>query len=539
MEGYQNYQEVINAIKAEYVNARNLKKSATAKKRVATNAKSFKTRKEGEKTSLETKLIAVKSDLDSTLSIAINNLEDSKFDLLKSELSELEGKLAFIDADIARLDRGHTIDPDNIGSTEYVAKTSTESQTLSVLRIMLQNTVNDAKNIIQNLYEGQDYNAIKTATVPTLFTDTEQEVVAHYQDLKTTYDGLLDKVKVELEDFITSIFATGATQEQSRINLINDSQYLVELKSQLATLLEDQAPESSINAQEQQIDSHKTQMLHKAADLKESENWLSSGLQSDKLTKLKKYATDLSVFTNELESYRWQNSNFLITQFEDPRRFTSWATFDMFEKLFELLNNDSVTRNLLRGQNYSEFKVIYDQILEAKSRLRDSSREGFKNHDLTDSLLDPNQIFDCTQRYNGNNGNIYENVVGFKDEVSKENKEFYVNASSQIVRATNEYMYEKVKYDTHKGNIQQSIWGFQGAFSDQMEYLQALKTTKRNWRNQDFYKEASRNGDYHGTQEQINRLNEARQNLSWTSGSKDEKELAVPAYVSKRSVKAG
>ena len=46
MEGYQNYQAIIDALKAEYVNARNLKKTATAKKRVATNAKSFKTRKE-------------------------------------------------------------------------------------------------------------------------------------------------------------------------------------------------------------------------------------------------------------------------------------------------------------------------------------------------------------------------------------------------------------------------------------------------------------------------------------------------------------
>lgn len=32
MEGYQNYQAIIDAIKSEYVNARNLKKSANSKK---------------------------------------------------------------------------------------------------------------------------------------------------------------------------------------------------------------------------------------------------------------------------------------------------------------------------------------------------------------------------------------------------------------------------------------------------------------------------------------------------------------------------
>ena len=209
MEGYQNYQQVINAIKAEYVNARNLKKSATAKKRVATNAKSFKTRKEGEKSTLETKLTSVENLLESNLETSFNNLEDARFETLKSELSELKGKLAFIDADIIRLENRHSEDPGNIGTSPTAAKTPIESQSLTLLRNMLSVTIADAELVITNLYDGQDYAAIKSANVPTQLTHNEQEVINHYLNLRNTFDQLFDKTKDELDDFVISIFSAG------------------------------------------------------------------------------------------------------------------------------------------------------------------------------------------------------------------------------------------------------------------------------------------------------------------------------------------
>ena len=52
MEGYSNYQQVIDAIKAEYVNARDLKRKATATGRKTKSTESFKKRKEVESKSL-------------------------------------------------------------------------------------------------------------------------------------------------------------------------------------------------------------------------------------------------------------------------------------------------------------------------------------------------------------------------------------------------------------------------------------------------------------------------------------------------------
>ena len=508
MENFSNYQEIINAIKAEYVNARNLKKTATAKKRVATNAKSFKTRKEGEKTSLEAKLIAVKSDLDSTLSTSIDNLENAKFNLLKSELAKLEGKLAFIDADIARLDGHHMMDPNNIGSDLYPAKTTTETQTLSVLRNMLQNTVNDASIIIQNLYDGTDYVAIKTATVPTLFTDDEQEVVDHYFSLLSTHTSLLYKVKVELDDFTSDVFAMGASSNQLTRNLIMHSQELVDLKHQLATLLEDQAPESSITNKENEIDSLKTVMLRKSIDLKQLERDLSNRLEPNKLDILKQHATDLYNFTNELESYWWQNRNFLVTRFGTPREYIKKATFSIFNDFFQLLENNPELHKWTNN-NRSEFELIHNKIQEAWDEKAFLGGLEMKNHDFTDSLRSLQQIFDCDYRNNGNGEIIISNVVGFKPEVSGEHKDFFLTAAAQLMLATSEYTIQKNRYDVNKDNIQQYIYNFENSFSERRNITSAHADAKSRYFGMGEEYNRLHNGHYTGTQEQMMELDTA------------------------------
>ena len=513
MEGYQNYQQVINAIKAEYVNARNLKKTAIAKKRVATNTKSFKTRKEGEKTTLETKLIAVKSDLDSTLSTAINNLEDAKFDTLKSELSKLKGKLAFIDAEIIRLEEKHSIDPENISASPSADPTTIESQSLTVLKNMLSVTISDAESVINNLYTGQDYAAIKSATVPRVETSTEQEVRSYYQNLKSSFDQLFDKTKEELDNFVFGIFFAGDGVNDLNNQLINYSSDLVTFKSQLADLLNDEGTEAEINAKEQQIEDLKEIMLSKATELKQMELSIGSGMSDQKLVKLKRYATDLNSLTDELRNYRWENHGFLKNQFPNPDFDIAYRSFVLYSGVFEFMDNNqsgnwfTAFRGFNNGQS-TEFTYLKQLITQAKEYYRTDSQFRDNAYDDTNVLYQTQELFDCDQR-NGNRTEYY-NIRDFRPEVSQETKDFYVNYSRQLHNATSNYTSEMHKYKFYKNAIQQHIQDFEEIVNQQNVNISALRFTKRQklWLEEDMRKRFQ--GHYKGTPEQEYALSNTR-----------------------------
>ena len=503
MEGYQNYQDIINAIKAEYVNARNLKKTATAKKRVATNAKSFKTRKENEKSTLETKLTSVENLLKSNLETSFTNLEQAKFDALKSEVSELKGKLAFIDADIIRLEDQYDQDPENIGTFPKAAPTSIESQSLTVLRNMLSVTISDAESVINNLYSGQDYADIKSAIVPTQLTQNSESVRIHYQSLRNTFDQVFEKTKDELDNFIIGIFTAGNSVNELRNQLIDHSGELVTLKSQLADLLTDNGTDLELTAKEQQIEDLKEIMLTKATDMKQLEVSIGSAMTDDKLVKLKRYATDLNSLTDELRDYRLENHGFLKKLFPNPDLDTAYRSFELYSGFFEFMDNNqflNTSRGFNNGQ-WTEFKLLKQKITQAKEYVRNSTQFRDNAYDDTQVLYQPQQLFDCDQRNNGN-GPEYYNITGFLPGVHQETKEFYVNYSRQLHNATEGYTSEMTRYKFYRNMIQQLISDFDEIHDEQTINISALRSAKmEHLLKQDLLSKGI-NGHYEGTNEQ-------------------------------------
>ena len=103
MENFNNYQDIINAIKAEYVIVRDLKRVANAKKRELNNAHSFVNRKGNEETTLETRVTNAKQDAFTRADNALDTIQSSIDSGYKSALSQSLAKLAFIEAEITKL----------------------------------------------------------------------------------------------------------------------------------------------------------------------------------------------------------------------------------------------------------------------------------------------------------------------------------------------------------------------------------------------------------------------------------------------------
>ena len=366
MENYNSFQSIIDAFKAEYVNARNLKKSATAKKRTARNAASFNTRKDNESTIIETRLTSIESSLDSTLSTAIDTLDSVRFSDLNKKLADLKGKLSLFDAETDRLTALVNID-----SEKYDPWTSREQQAHQVVRNVLVNAISEAETAITDLYTGVDYSAVKAATTPSALTHSADEVVTYFASLKSNFDTVKEDLKTAVDEYTQDIFNVADDINEKSQECIQGSKYLLQLKSQLADLLDNEGSESDINNKESQIDLHKLNMVSSANILKECwakfDSFMSSG-NVNRFTKIIELSHSLEDIYNEVIDYRDNNLNFLSTnQNFSFDHYSGYQILGVFSELFEKIGDSTVVQDFNPGDTYRRQQIMSERITMSKS----------------------------------------------------------------------------------------------------------------------------------------------------------------------------
>lgn len=473
MEGYTNYQQVIDALKAQYVNARNLKKTANTKKRATRAGASAKTRKDTERGSLESKLTTVKSSILSNLATAFNNIDSVEYSGLKNGLTNLKGKLAFIDSEIDRL----TVAAEFMGGTA----SATELQTINSLKGTLTTAIYESEAVIGEIYTNADYTAIKDAFLPNQFNNNSLEVRTFYTAYESKYDNLYSATKVDFSTFIEELMYAFVASNAKRNNLIEQSKSLFTQKSELADLLDSQAPESQIASKEAAIDTNKAQMLAGATELKVIEASINSALSSLKMEKLKKMSGDLYELGNKLQNYRSANVGFLVNDSYDTDLFVSHKSIDFYQAFFDVLDQ-TVSQNLSYwGSPVGEFKYAFNKGRRAKEDFRNYSKDQFQNYEIITTLSSPNRIMNIgNEQDQGNGDKIFSGISGFKNEASDQAKEFYVSYFHQLHRNTRNYIDAKVIFNSNLQKVSSLFNNFnQVLFEDHMNLANAVRIAKR------------------------------------------------------------
>jgi len=490
MEGYSNYQQVIDAIKAEYVNARDLKRKATGKNRTAKNADSFKKRKESESKSLDSKLNSVKESLDKSLSGAISDLDKSKFGELKTKLSELQAKLAYIDSESKRFDLLNGIDP-----KQYPAKSNTEKQTFSVVRNLLAAAIKDAEAAIEAVYNGESYSSIVEATIPNVYHNTEEEVNAYYDNLTDTYYELFNKAEDAISTYTNELFPSIDALKQKRSELIKMSQELSQFKSELATLLENEASQSEIDSKENEIEAQKEDMLNSVNNLKiidtNTKAWI-----FNKFDNVSVFIDDLLDFQDELIEFSQNNRNFLVSK-PRPETFINVLSHSFYDILWGVLCDN--------GGN--EFELVRQGLAEAKQEIF-QNEVGMLN--VNNKLKSLGSIFKTFGTYNND---YYGKVQSFQEGISTEQKDFFVRHSMDIHKSTENYMSQKVTFDFNMNKIQKFMSLSEVERSNHDAYAENLSRTKTDQLFKDFELRKLSKGHYEGTEEQKQAFSDAIENL--------------------------
>ena len=264
MESYNNYQDIINAIKAEYVIVRDLKRVANAKKRELNNAHSFVNRKGNEETTLETRVTNAKQDSFGRANTALGAIKsaiDSDYTL---DLNASAAKLAFIEAEILKLQNFNISLPE-----QFDAFTQNELNSINSLKGVLLSAINDTKFIYENdIIESSKFSALKDETKLSTETSRDNDIQTHYDTIVGNVKQLIDSTRQHFADYVSTSSDMEEGLRMAKDTLVNRTRDLVLAKSELVDLLDSNAPQTQIDAKNVEIDGLKIQAVEKANELK-------------------------------------------------------------------------------------------------------------------------------------------------------------------------------------------------------------------------------------------------------------------------------
>lgn len=264
MESYNNYQDIINAIKAEYVIVRDLKRVANAKKRELNNAHSFVNRKGNEETTLETRVTNAKQDSFGRANTALGAIKsaiDSDYTL---DLNASAAKLSLIEAEIEKLQNFHISLPE-----KFDGFTQNELNSINSLKGVLLSAINDTKFIYENdIIESSKFSALKDETKLSTETSRDNDILDHYRTIVHNVKQLIDSTRQHFADYVSTSSDMEDNLREDKDTLVNRTIELVLAKSELADLLDSNAPQTQIDAKNVQIDALKASIIDKANVLK-------------------------------------------------------------------------------------------------------------------------------------------------------------------------------------------------------------------------------------------------------------------------------
>lgn len=480
MESYNNYQDIIDAIKAEYVIVRDLKRIANAKKRELNNAHSFVNRKGNEETTLETRVTNAKQEAFTRADNALDTIQSSIDSGYKSALSQSLAKLANIEAEITKLQTLQTNLPE-----KWESFTQNETNSINSLKGVLTSAINDTKFIYENdIMESNKFAILNDETKLSIDSD-ENDILTHYDTVVYRVKQLISSTNGEFQNYVLESLNLEEELKARKDTLISKTRDLVSLKSDLADLLDSNAPQTEIDAKEEAIDFQKSEILEWANNSKE-----------------KHYAVDVFY----AQKHKRFSVYFEIIQslYEEA---SEWINQPGINQLVRQSRGDygreiqgsirAFITPLLRSIQGKMDNVLYDEI---RSTFDETSYAKFQG----DRSL--NNSYSKTQVLNDIDVFVYNNQEG-KYELSKEvQQETWSDAFSYfkgLHQKASSYIYAKKQFDKDLYGYT-NIWNsFYNEYDKGFNmYAPALAEAKRESNIQIGNEDSLANGIWSGTSEQ-------------------------------------
>jgi hypothetical protein len=117
--------------------------------------------------------------------------------------------------------------------------------------------------------ESSKFTTLKDETKISIETHSGDEIIAHYNEIVYAVKGLINSTNVEFKSYITEAADLEEGLTYRKDILVLRTKELVHLKSELADLLDSNAPQIEIDVKEEAIDLKKSEILQSANSAKE------------------------------------------------------------------------------------------------------------------------------------------------------------------------------------------------------------------------------------------------------------------------------
>jgi hypothetical protein len=399
MENFNTYQQVIDALKAAYVDARNIKRLANQQKRKVNNAGSYLTRKENEKETLEDKAFSVKQVMDTNTSNSFTDIQDSKSSIFREDLASLKSKLVEIEKEKQKLDAFAQLDTEATPD-EYNATTATQLQTIGMIQNMVVTAIGQTETIYADTYTSGNYYNLKSngSAVPDLNNSNPGFVEQYYMQLTTKFENVYLITRTKFNDLMETYFLRASSCRDKKGDIYYMAASIENAKVQLASLLENGGTEPEISAVETAIEGYKNEILLAAEYLKMDVAAFDL-FDSNFVLLVEEYFDAMTDAYTDLLSY-WQNHiGYLSHQgYRSPRMKSQELLFDIIGVFFNKMETIFGNVNSISPYAYMEDKLKLGLELhkEAKTDFekvsKDLSLMAFPLENMTENYTDENGV---------------------------------------------------------------------------------------------------------------------------------------------------
>ena len=482
MESYNNYQDIIDAIKAEYVIVRDLKRVANAKKRELNNAHSFVNRKGNEENTLDTRLENAKQEALTRANTALGAIKSSISSGYKSALSESIANLANIEAEITKLQTLQTNLPE-----KWESFSQNEINSINSLKGVLLSAINDTKFIYENdIMESNKFAILNDETKISLETVlNENDITTHYDTVVYAVKGLIGSTNEEFRDYVTESASIEESLIARKNTLVSKTAQLVILKSELADLLDSNAAQTVIDAKNVAIDAKKSEILEWANDSKE-EHYAADVFYTQKHKRFSVYFEIIQSLYEEATEWISQPgiSEFVRQSKGDHGRNIQSSVRRFASSLLESLEDK------MGDQLYQAIRVMFDEVSYGKVQGDEVLSTSYSRMQIIDNIE--------SRVYNNQKGK-YELDPTVQSDTWMDTFDYF----KRLHQKASSYIYAKEEFSKGLSGFATIYGDFEQEMSLGMnQYATELAAAKGRTMNHSFIETKLREGDWTGTPEQ-------------------------------------
>ncbi len=259
---FADFNELINSYKELFSEVRTNKNLAEGKKREVKNAKSLIERKSNQSNQLENRVESIENSLETTSRDFYNQFDQQKAQKIR-ELLDLKRKRTHLDWQCSKL-----IQQSNLAPSTVTPATEAQNSRMSLLRTSIHQSILQLESALDTAFGGWEYDIVKNFNRPVEGEDSEQKIFEFYTyHVETLWIDHWFGLKYLIQDFEDRTMESHSEIEGKKDDLVNYMRSLEDYRYNLASAIESNASESTIQSIESQIESAEGSVRQAAKDL--------------------------------------------------------------------------------------------------------------------------------------------------------------------------------------------------------------------------------------------------------------------------------